>query len=74
MSITFDSSALDRATYDVNGTLILKFTSGDTYSYSNVPEGIFEGLRGSDSAGKYFRNNILNKYDGNKIENLIYPD
>jgi hypothetical protein len=70
MSITFDSSALDRATYDTDGTLTLKFTNGDTYSYNDVPMGIFEGLRGAASAGRYFRNNILNNYKGNKIENL----
>lgn len=70
MDVIFDSSALDSASYDVNGTLILKFTSGDTYSYSNVPERIFEGLRGASSAGRYFRTEILNKYEANKIENL----
>lgn len=70
MTITFDSSALDSATYD-NTTLTLKFVSGDIYSYSNVPSNIFEGLRSADSAGKYFRNNIINSYVGEKIDTTV---
>lgn len=47
-----------------NNKLIIIFKNklNIIYHYENVPLAVFDELRVSDSAGKYFRGNIMNKY------------
>jgi len=51
-----------------NNTLYLQFNKGQVYSYENVPEEIYIWLLNSESKGKFFKENILNKYIGKKVE------
>lgn len=60
-SHVFESSNLDRATYDpTTQELLMTFANGGVYKYSDVPLAIWEGLISSDSSGSYFFHNIRN--------------
>lgn len=48
-------------------TLYVSFHKGGTYSYSNVPEGVYRGLMSAPSKGQYFRANIRTSYAYRKI-------
>jgi len=64
-----NSSMLAEANYNKDAkTLELTFKSGKTYKYKGVNEIVFNELIKSDSAGRYFRNNILGHYDTEKEE------
>lgn len=39
------------------------FTSGITYDFYNVPRDIYEGLIDAHSVGKYFHQNIKNRFE-----------
>lgn len=52
-----DSSNLNMVGYE-NGTLCIKFNSGETYLYFEVPERIYHGLISAASPGRYFHVNI----------------
>lgn len=47
---------------DENQMLEIEFKEGKVYSYSDVPRYIYESLMSANSKGKYFRENIMNKY------------
>jgi hypothetical protein len=51
------SSNLESVGYE-NGTLEIRFHSGGTYQYSNVPEHVYQGLMGASSKGSYFDQHI----------------
>lgn len=57
------STDLKSIGYD-NGSSILEieFNSGGIYQYFNVPEIIYNELMSAGSHGKYFHENILNKF------------
>jgi len=40
--------------------LYIAFNSGKTYSYTDVPYELYEGLLAADSVGQYFHANIRN--------------
>jgi hypothetical protein len=46
--------------------LEIKFSSGAVYHYKDCANDHFEGLKNAESAGKYFKQFILNKYDHEK--------
>jgi len=48
-------------------TLDIQFHTSGTYRYSNVPEAIHNGLMSAASHGKYFNQNIKEKYPYKKI-------
>ena len=52
--------------YKVNN-LYIKFNSGATYIFYNVPHYLFEGLLGAPSKGKYFHSNIKDRYRFSRI-------
>ena len=57
------STALASATYDdENLDLSITFVSGGTYTHSNVPQEIFDGLVSASSPGKYWHSNIKDQY------------
>jgi hypothetical protein len=60
----FISTAISRAEYDgATGTLSLWFVeSGGPYSYYGVPEHIFAGLCAAFSKGRYFNENIRDRF------------
>lgn len=61
-----NSSDISSVGYE-SGTLYIKFNSGGTYSYSNVPESVYRELMNASSHGKYFHANIKNVYSYRRI-------
>lgn len=55
------SSDLNAVGYE-NGTLYIRFNSGDLYRYANVPESVYRGLMGAASHGRYFHAHIKGVY------------
>jgi hypothetical protein len=49
-------------------SLMVVFTSGGHYMYSEVPEEVYEGFMQAESRGKYFHKNIRNIYPALKVE------
>jgi len=56
---TPESSNIVRFSYDSESSvLIIEFRSGGTYQYFDVPESVFDGMKGAGSKGQYFAQNI----------------
>ena len=49
------------------GTLTIKYTSGQTYRYTRVPEKVYKELNASLIQGRYLRFFIKGKYEFEKI-------
>lgn len=59
-----NSSTLLRADFDpMLDALKIYFKSGGIYTYVGVSRDVFDELKASDSAGRYFVQNIKNTYD-----------
>ena len=41
--------------------LVLQFTSGELYAYSEVSKDLYQGLLEADSKGRFFRENIRDR-------------
>lgn len=61
-----NSSNLESVGYE-NNTLYIRFHSGGLYSYSNVPESVYQGLMTAGSHGRYFHYNIKGRYAYHRI-------
>lgn len=60
----FQSSNLDAGSYDPEtGEMTITFKSGSTYSYSGVPQSVWDGLKNAPSAGKYFNSEIKGRFE-----------
>jgi hypothetical protein len=56
------SSALVSVEYDVvSGNLEIRFVSGRTYRYSNVPPDVYEALLDAESKGAFFNAQIRDR-------------
>lgn len=64
--IPVSSSNLASVGYE-NGNLLVRFRSGWTYAYSNVPASVYQGLMAAPSKGKYFNANIGRRYGEHRI-------
>tara|TARA_R110000822_G_scaffold294676_1_gene416761 strand:- start:326 stop:556 length:231 start_codon:yes stop_codon:yes gene_type:complete len=65
-SVDVNSTAILRAEYEYDSyRLRLTFTSGVSYDYKKVPNHVFEGLRTSESKGKFINKFILKSYNFN---------
>lgn len=68
--VALDSTALSDAyfvkdaQYGAVGKLFIKFNDGRMAGYSNFPRYMFDELTSSDSAGRYWHNNIKNRFFG----------
>ena len=61
------STVIRHFTYDrLSQTLQIKFVSGITYEYKNVPEEIYFQMKTAWSKGVYFNNHIKDKYEFEK--------
>lgn len=57
------SSNLSAMRYDEQTHLLqIRFQSGKTYDYKDVPADVADGLKQADSAGKYFNSSIKGVY------------
>ena len=58
-----ESTALKHCDYDdENNTLEICFHSGGTHRYKDVPKTVYQALKESKSAGKFFHQAIRGKY------------
>ena len=63
-----ESSAIARIGYDAeNGALVVEFTTGRTYIYSDVPEEAYAGLLTAESKGSYFNREVAPHHAGREI-------
>jgi len=61
------SSVLASAGYDAEARILeLQFVSGDVYRYWIVPERVWKGLLAAESAGRYFADEIRDRYPTEK--------
>lgn len=64
----FDSSVIKLAVYDPElEAMLVMFTSGKCYLYTDVEQNTYIELLEAESAGKYFNENIRNSYDYCKL-------
>lgn len=57
------SSNLNAFRYDEDRRVLqIRFHSGRTYDYKDVPEDVVEGLKQASSPGAYFNSNIKGVY------------
>jgi len=62
------STHIDTIHYDApTKTLYVAFKGGGTYKYQNVPQDTYNNLDSSQSKGKYFIDNIKNKFYNSKV-------
>jgi hypothetical protein len=50
-----------------SSTLSIKFKSGTTYNYMQVPDKVFEAMKTSASKGRFFQKNIKDLFQHQKI-------
>ena len=66
--IKLESACLDAmAINKEEQTLDLRFNSGGTYRYYDVPDNLGDELLGAESQGKFFHVNIRDKYTCKKL-------
>ena len=64
-----NSSNLESVGYEPSSkTLEIEFNSGGVYQYSGVPPQAYSGLMNAASHGKYFHQNIKDRYTTVKIK------
>lgn len=69
INIEISSSNLSKASYDTESKdLTIYFKNGCIYVYNNVPWLKFTQLRQSESQGKFFSKEIVNKYPYSKTK------
>jgi lysyl-tRNA synthetase class 2 len=58
-----DSSNLQAYRYDPETRLLqIRFMSGKSYNYNDVPQDVADGLGTASSPGQYFNSSIKNTY------------
>lgn len=62
------SSFITNVAWDEDSeSLMIKFNSGTTWVYYNVPESVYISLIRAESVGSYFNNNIRDLYSSQRI-------
>jgi hypothetical protein len=64
---TPESSNIAKFSYH-NDTLTVVFKNGGKYAYFGVPSSIFEGMKGSESKGKFINSEVKGKFEVQKVE------
>jgi len=63
------SSVVHTMRYDpASRTLRIRFVSGLVYDYINVPEAVFNEMKGAGSKGSFLNRRIKTKYRFRKVE------
>jgi hypothetical protein len=68
--IPVSSSMIREVETTDDGNLVVVFNTGKVYKYNNVPDDIKKDMLNADSVGKYFSENIKNKYEHEKIAEI----
>jgi len=69
MYIDVQSSMLSKVDYDGSTQkLCVVFKNGSKYTYSDVPQSIYNELINAESIGKYMKANVMGKYNSQKID------
>lgn len=67
-AVNVNSTVIDSAGYMYETyTMRLTFKNGRKYDYIGVPNHVFEGLRVSESKGKFINKYVLNGYGFNVV-------
>jgi len=62
-TIEINSTAITTASYEYDAyNLRLTYVNGTSYDYKKVPNHVFEGLRNSESKGKFINKYVLSRY------------
>ena len=61
-----NSSAIEKIGYQ-NNELFIKFITGKMYIYNGVPTNIYNKFINAESKGKFFINNIKDRYNYQKV-------
>jgi hypothetical protein len=63
MIAVISSSAIAAVGYDAAACKMkVRFVAGETYDFCGVPQGVFEGLLGAVSKGRYYNEHIKDRY------------
>lgn len=62
-AVRLNSAMIERICFDDEArTLEVRFRGGDSYTYFEVPAGIYEGLKAAGSAGRYFNERVKGRF------------
>jgi len=67
MKWKLDSSVIDSVEVNDSEETIIEFKNGDRYKYQHISPGVITELVSSDSPGKYFNQQIRNRYREEKL-------
>ena len=65
---TVQSTAIASVGFTTNHTLEVRFKTGGTYRYFNVPQETVEQMLSSDSIGSFFAQNISGNFRSRKVK------
>jgi hypothetical protein len=66
--MTVQSSAISSVGFNTDNTLEVRFTSGGTYRFFNVPQQTAEQLLSATSPGSFFANNINGQFRSRRVK------
>jgi hypothetical protein len=66
--MTVQSTAISSVGFNTDNTLEVRFSSGGTYRFFNVPQTTVEQLLSSDSIGSFFSDNISGRFRSRKVK------
>jgi hypothetical protein len=66
--ITVDSTVIAAVSYAADAALDIEFTSGTTYRYFAVPEGVFHEFLAAESKGAFFNRRIKPCYTWIRVD------
>jgi hypothetical protein len=68
--IPVSSSMIKEVETTDDGKLVVVFNTGKVYKYNNIPDNIKKDMLKADSVGKYFSENVKNKYEHEKVAEI----
>ena len=66
--MTVESTAISSVGFNTDSTLEVRFTSGGTYRFFNVPQGTVEQLLSSDTIGRFVADNISGRFRSRRVK------
>lgn len=68
--VPVQSKAIQTIIWDhSNNQLLIKFTDSPLFAYPNAPKSLFEAFIKSPSKGKFYHEQIKNKYEPVRLDN-----